>query len=1002
MNEVSCKILDVFFWRLPKEKFAPEILAEGTGYTVKQLRNKQQRVSWETFLLVLANTRKVWSEAQLVELGTSLLDSPYIRPFSAVARLLFNSVEMYKWVLDRSKGVGEQMFIGCLENVVREDGPNRLVIDVNVVEGKAPCLEFFLVTQGSFIAMPRVLGLPYAKVNMTLVGNGARFDVTLPVGGGWLGRVRRGFSRFFTIQTAARELKEANETLMTRYAELESAREELAIQAAQLQTLNLLGRELTRYTELDPLADAVVQLLVDRFAPSGLAVWLIQQQGATESLLRQRGNCEGAAARSLPLEGAGRALGQIRVWGVSQRPSEKSDLLADLTPWITIAFENARGFEWLRESQAGLEQKVAERTQQLEASLEKLKAADRLKTEFFTNASHELRTPLTLILAPLEMLAGSDQLPEQFKEEVSGARRNGYRLLKLVNEVLDLSKLEAGKLRLQFSATNLARLFEQVVAPWKTPLSRRRISLELIIPGPVVALADPERLEQIALNLLSNAVKETPDGGSIRIGCSKTESGVEFFVENTGKGIDPAELPHLFERFAQSQHASSRRFGTTGLGLSVVRELVELHGGELVVENQPGRQVTFRVKLPLTPDAELGGEPVVPRATPSELMQYQTVSEPEIPTPLQLAPTGSKPRLLVAEDNLDLRNFLTKNLRAEFDVTEVADGLSAEKLAKKLRPDLILSDMMMPGQNGEELCRALKNDPSTDEIPFVLLTARGELDQKLTALNAGADDYLVKPFHVAELKARLRSQLRIRTLSKQVAKREKLAALGTLVAGVAHEIRNPLNGIINSLEPLQQGLKGNAGHQELIEIALEGSRQIEKISRQLLQYVRGEQPRIRVDLSQNVALALQLLGANAEQGARVQKFVAGPEPFVVLGEPGSLNQVWVNLIDNAIQAAGPKGNVMVNLGREGSRVTVEVRDDGEGIAPENLERIFDPFFTTRPEGGGTGLGLSVVREIVHKHQGTLTVESRPGAGARFKISLPALDPAPEQEQPDGA
>ena len=312
-------------------------------------------------------------------------------------------------------------------------------------------------------------------------------------------------------------------------------------------------------------------------------------------------------------------------------------------------------------------------------------------------------------------------------------------------------------------------------------------------------------------------------------------------------------------------------------------------------------------------------------------------------------------------------------------------------------PSLILSDVMMPRIDRLEMCQALRADPTTRDIPTILLTARGDLGARLEGLEKGADDYVVKPFHMEEVKARIAIQLRLRKMSQGMAQRQKLAAIGTLVAGVAHEVRNPLNGIVNALGPANEmlaELPGAESARELLDLALVAARRVE-MSSLLLQQSRTEDGELSdVKLKDNIDLALRILSHKLGDGPQIEAQL-GPAALLVKGEPGSLNQVWINLIDNAIAAARPKGTVKVGVSTTGAGVEVSVADDGPGIPEAIRDRIFDPFFTTKPVGSGTGLGLSLVREIVSRHGGSIRLESG-DAGTRFTVTLQEVKRPPNQ------
>ncbi|MFL5319731.1 MAG: ATP-binding protein, partial [Myxococcaceae bacterium] len=619
------------------------------------------------------------------------------------------------------------------------------------------------------------------------------------------------------------------------------------------------------------------------------------------------------------------------------------------------------------------------------------------KTEFFANAQHELRTPLTLLLAPVETLSRDSRLPEDVREELSASLRSGYRLLKLVNDVLDLSKVEAGRLRLQVAAVDLSRLMREAVRPFTAQLRGRNVELRFELPEKLELVADPERLEQVLLNILSNAVRFTPDGGTIQLGASASNSSVELYIENSGEQIPEPELEKLFQRFAQSSSASMRRYGTTGLGLSVVKELIELHGGTVSAKNVENG-VRFILSVPMTASPE--HFPVSEAMKPSsrELRQYEVSGESDAARaapPHSTELTHEKPLLLIAEDNSELRSYIVRHLRHDYEILEASDGAMAFKLATEKLPDLILSDLMMPELSGAELCAKVKAHPQLQSTPFILLTARSDMNTRLSGLEEGADDFLVKPFSLDEVKARLRTHLRVRMLNQRAAHREKLAALGTMIAGVAHEMRNPLNGIVNSLRPLRELLKAPEPEvSELLDIAIDSCERVEKISTQLLRQAHpGEWTRSEVDVAENVRTAAALMAFKTSSGPNLVVDLDAAKSARVIGEAGALNQVWVNLLDNAIQAAGPTGQVTVTVEQSAKQISVDVSDNGPGIPPGVLSRIFDPFFTTKRVGTGTGLGLSFVRQIVETHGGSVSVQSSPGEGARFRVTLPAMNAA---------
>ena len=989
MNEVSCRALWLNL-EIPRRLGVPlERLTDGLDVSPGQLMNPALRVGWETMCELHRRLEALCGGPdELERLSGLYVQAPFLAGISSIAGLMTSPRTLY-WSAHR--WLGHAMFTVVASTF--EDLPGgRIRVTLRIPEPWRDSPQFFRINAGVFRTNPRLLGLRDAMVEWQLSPRQAVYVIDPPPSLTLWARLKRFLRFLFATGTALQELGQQQAQLNARFEQLQLAHGQIATQSNQLKTVSLLGRELTRFIDLKLLAEAIVRLLSERFGASGIQVQLANGADVPDRLVHEWGARPGSPSRTVTLTSGGQRLGRIALWGLAPAHDIETDLLESLVPWLSIAIDNARSFALLRDYQADLEKKVSERTAQLEQSLQVVTETNRQKSEFFANAAHELRTPLTLTLAPLETLAQNRDLPPDVRTEVDGALRNGYRLLKLVNDVLDLARVDAGRMRLQVGPTDLARLIAECVRQWKTSLAGRNLKFEVELPASLPMTADAERLEQVILNLVSNAVKHTPDGGVIRLAAQEAGGGVELTVENDGEGIDAEDLPRLFDRFAQSMHSRSRRYGSSGLGLPVVRELVELHGGRVSAESPPGARALFRVWLPLGPRADEARTVDVPRPSHSELQQYELSSIPEAPVATaSLVAPSDKPLLLVAEDNGELRAFIARGLHADFQVLEAADGATALELARKWLPDVILSDVMMPGMDGLAFCRAVRAEPAMLATPFVLLTARADIEDRLTGFEGGADDYLVKPFHLEELRARLRSQLRLRRLAELVAHSEKLAALGTLVAGVAHEVRNPLNGILNSLTPLRESMTGASPElRELVDVAIEGSRRVDLITSQLLEQSRSDlRNRSRVDLAQSLAVALRMLAHKVKAGPALATSITPGADLAVDGEPGSLSQVWINLVDNAIQAAGPSGHVDVAASREKDRVIIRVADDGPGIEARHLKRIFDPFFTTKPVGKGTGLGLSLVREIVARHGGEIAVDSAPGAGARFTVTLPS-------------
>ena len=439
----------------------------------------------------------------------------------------------------------------------------------------------------------------------------------------------------------------------------------------------------------------------------------------------------------------------------------------------------------------------AQRAEAERQRIEALAELDRAKTLFFTNISHELRTPLTLILSPLEELLAAAAQPSEQREQLELIRRNALRLLRLVNTLLDFSRAESGRIDALFQPTDLAAVTTDLASAFRSAIEAAGLRLTVECePLGEPAWVDRDAWEKIVLNLLSNALKFTLDG-KIAVTLRRDGSEVVLQVRDSGVGVPPNELPHLFERFHRIRDVAARSHEGSGIGLALVDELTRLHGGSVSVESAPGIGSTFTVRLPRgaahlpaehlggpegTAARSLGSAPYVEEA----LRWLPDEARPEAGSKTELlrddlprespAPRGTGARILIADDNADMRAYLARLLRRYWQVETFADGQEALETALQVPPDLVLSDVMMPRLDGFELLRALRRDARTSSVPVVLVSARAGADSAIEGLDAGADDYLVKPFSARELVARVRANLELARLRVDVAQLEATAA----------------------------------------------------------------------------------------------------------------------------------------------------------------------------------------------------------------------------------
>ena len=468
-------------------------------------------------------------------------------------------------------------------------------------------------------------------------------------------------------------------------------------------------------------------------------------------------------------------------------------LIAGLNPF-RLFDDNYSGFMKLVAGQIAAAIANAEAYEQERRRAEALAELDHAKTAFFSNVSHEFRTPLTLMLGPLEdALSHAEELPPQRREEVTVAHRNALRLLRLVNTLLDFSRVEAGRIEVHFEKTDLCVLTRDIASNFYSVCERANLTLLIDCDPHLPAVyVDRQMWEKIVLNLLSNAFKFTFAGG-IEVLLRDAGESVELTVRDTGVGIPASELPHVFERFHRVEGQRGRTHEGSGIGLALVRELVTLHDGKVRVDSVVGHGTAFTVALPYRKPATEADETT--SREPADLARTTAFVEealrwlPQDGQPSQDATTllqdakqnalsdtaeceaaaGARPRVLVADDNADMRDYLRRLLVPHFDVETVSNGVEALQAIRRTKPDLLLSDVMMPGTDGFALLHAIRTDAALSGLPVILLSARAGDEAKVEGLNAGADDYLIKPFSARELLARVNTNIAMARLRREIA-----------------------------------------------------------------------------------------------------------------------------------------------------------------------------------------------------------------------------------------
>lgn len=680
----------------------------------------------------------------------------------------------------------------------------------------------------------------------------------------------------------------------------------------------------------------------------------------------------------------------------------------------------------------------------LEESNRKLKELDEIKSRFFANISHELRTPLTLLLAPLETLLHkySASIDESARSLLLTMHSNGMRLLKLINDLLDLVRLESGRMEVKPEAVPVAAFLDGLVTAARQMADDKRLRLESKVEKDLgTVMIDRDKLEKVVLNLIFNALKFTPAGGRVELSARSEAQNLRIQVSDTGMGIPEKHLPYIFDRFWQADGSSKRKYQGVGIGLALVKELTEMQGGTVTVESLEGKGTTFRVSLPYEPapapppvkshetkvDGEAGAgssgtvsseEWLVNLYRRAELFPALSPVQDAV-QPVKIPTNGSVPTLLVADDEPEMLRFLRSQLSQHYEVLEAVDGQQAVDKAAQFLPDIILLDMMMPEKDGLQACKEIRSRVSTQSIPVLLLTARADEETKLSALSAGASDFLAKPFSTTELHVRVKNLVesyayqrklsrqnqvlestieQLKDTETQLVQTEKLASLGRMSAGIIHEINNPLNFATTGLFALrkkgtQMSTADSAEFQEILNDVEDGIKRVKNIVCDLQTFSHPEtQSRDQVEAAEVIQSALRFLSSEWKGKVRVQ--VEIPPGQTILANRNKLLQVAINLLQNSFDALKAKtfteGHPEIRVRGEvtAGKSLIIIRDNGTGIEAKDRDKIFDPFFTTKPIGKGMGLGLAICYRIVQELDGRISLQTEPGAYCEFTLEFP--------------
>ncbi|MBS0290686.1 MAG: response regulator [Proteobacteria bacterium] len=667
---------------------------------------------------------------------------------------------------------------------------------------------------------------------------------------------------------------------------------------------------------------------------------------------------------------------------------------------------------------------LALREKELAKLNERLKELDQAKTTFFSNISHEFRTPLTLMLSPVEELLNSD-LPNSIRNNLTIVHRNTLRLLKLVNSLLDFSRIEAGRMQVSFQACDLATITKELASHFYSAVEKA--GLEYVIdcpPLPEKVYVDPDLWEKIVLNLISNAFKYT-FRGKIAVSLHWHKDSVVLKVQDTGIGIANKDIKHIFDRFYRATNVKSRTHEGSGIGLALVKELVNIHGGSIKVKSVEGNGSTFTVLIPTgsahLPDvtdnigASDASSSTIKDAFTTEALSWLPEENAESATgpTVEFSNDGSefwlglnpsefkKAVVLLVDDNIDMRNYIKKLLLPFCEVRTASNGKEALDAIELAQPDLVLCDVMMPVMNGFELLTAVRSNSDFQFIPFILLTARAGEDAKVEGFKWGADDYLTKPFSVRELLVRVKRSLqrhRARFLI-ETDLRKISSTKSQFISNLSHELRTPLNAIIGYSELMIDGIvKSPDKTQTYLKNISEAGHYLLNLINDILDHSKIDAGKFslnmeRIEIASFIA-DIQNLLKNLANKKQVTLNVKTSIDYVE-ADRIRLKQILINLISNAIKYNHPNGNVdiLIKTSDDHKWVIFEIKDSGIGIPEDKLNNLFTEFYQTNiasPDIEGTGLGLALCKRLVELHGGLISITSQIDHGTTVIFKLPTF------------
>ncbi len=663
----------------------------------------------------------------------------------------------------------------------------------------------------------------------------------------------------------------------------------------------------------------------------------------------------------------------------------------DVTAFIKLKksrSEQLKIMEELRTRAGEMEVEIYQRAQEIQTVNKQLQDAnnhlallDQMKMQFFANISHELRTPLMLILGPIDTLLKDNSLATLHIKKIQLIKENALLLLKHVNDLLDIAKFDADKLRIKYYTIDLVSLIKKILSLFDADIEAKGLHISCDFPKKLLMQIDGEKIERVILNLLSNSIKFDPSNGKINLKLRTKKGNAALFIEDNGPGIPLKFREAVFERFFQMEE-SMRHSAGTGLGLAIAKDFVELHQGTIKVDESKLGGALFIIQIPLkAPKDQLvhSGHPssrIIEIPPIVSKQQKTSVRETKVMENVNL------PLVLVVEDNPAMNEFLCDTLSNDYRVASAHDGKEGLDKAIELLPHVIISDIMMPHMNGIEMVHAIRQYAPLLSTPIMIVTAKADDELCIRMLQEGAQDYMIKPFAVEEFKARIANLILVKNAEDE---------LDRFVYLASHDLKSPLPAI----EHLVSWIEEDVGNQltpqsrKYLSFLRKRTYRMSHLLDGLLKYAQAGGIRSKVEKINFPELVNSV--AHEVEAANDFNIRCKNCSCSVEAEKTPLHEVLYELIDNGVKHHHlQKGHIQVGVVEKNDYYEFFVADDGPGIEHAYQDRIFQLFQTLQPRDilESSGVGLSIAKKIVEAQGGSIRVESDKNQGAVFHFTWP--------------